>query len=77
MREYAERIRALCGSTSPVNFVAAALGDDPRRRKPAIGKAMRLLAWQPRVGLDEGLRATIAYFRDELRVASGQGLAVD
>ena len=77
VREYAERIRALCGSTSQVNFVAAALGDDPRRRKPDIGKAMRLLGWQPRIDLDDGLRATIAYFRDELRVASREELAVD
>jgi nucleoside-diphosphate-sugar epimerase len=71
VRAYAERIRTLCGSRSPIVFVAAALGDDPHRRRPDIGKAMRLLGWRPRVGLDEGLQRTIAYFRAELeRVGS-------
>jgi UDP-glucuronate decarboxylase len=40
--------------------------DDPRRRCPDIGKARRLLGWEPRVGLEEGLRATIAYFEAQL-----------
>jgi nucleoside-diphosphate-sugar epimerase len=66
VREYAERIRALCGSTAPIVDVEAALGDDPQRRRPDIAKAQRMLGWQPMVGLDEGLRRTIAYFRDEL-----------
>jgi nucleoside-diphosphate-sugar epimerase len=67
--EYAERIRALAGSRSPIVHVEAALGDAPRRRKPDIGKAMRLLGWRPYVPLDEGLRLTIDYFRDELAAA--------
>lgn len=66
VRVYAERIRALCGSSSPIVHVAAALGDDPHRRRPDISKAVRLLGWRPRVGLDEGLRRTIVYFRQEL-----------
>ena len=37
--------------------------DDPRQRKPDISKAGKLLGWQPRTSLDEGLRSTIAYFR--------------
>jgi UDP-glucuronate decarboxylase len=36
--------------------------DDPQRRKPVIGKAMETLGWRPKVGLDKGLEATIAYF---------------
>jgi UDP-glucuronate decarboxylase len=36
--------------------------DDPQRRKPVIGKAMDALGWKPKVGLDKGLEATIAYF---------------
>src|SRR3954462_14310795 len=36
--------------------------DDPQRRKPVIGKAIAALGWVPRVSLDKGLEATIAYF---------------
>lgn len=64
--EYAERIRALCRSSSTLVRVPVTLGDDPRRRQPDIGKATRLLGWEPRVDLDEGLRLTIDYFREEL-----------
>lgn len=73
VREYAERIRALCGSRSEIISQAAQLGDDPRRRRPDIAKAARLLDWRPQVGLDEGLKATIASFRMELRLPAGDG----
>src|SRR5260221_14719829 len=36
--------------------------DDPKKRKPDITKAMQLLNWEPKVGLEEGLRKTIEYF---------------
>ena len=39
--------------------------DDPRRRRPDIGRAKALLGWQPLVGLREGLLETIAWFRRE------------
>lgn len=38
--------------------------DDPRRRKPDIGRAMELLGWAPTVSLREGLETTIAWFSD-------------
>jgi hypothetical protein len=37
--------------------------NDPRQRRPDIGKARELLGWQPTVELEPGLRSTIAYFR--------------
>ena len=37
--------------------------DDPRQRKPDIALARRQLSWEPSIGLDAGLRKTIAYFR--------------
>lgn len=64
--EYAQTIRDLCGSRSQIIYTAPALGDDPRQRKPDISKANRLLGWSPSVGLETGLRETIAYFRHEL-----------
>src|SRR4051795_11789168 len=36
--------------------------DDPQRRKPVIGKATNMLGWVPKVSLEKGLEATIAYF---------------
>jgi nucleoside-diphosphate-sugar epimerase/spore maturation protein CgeB len=39
--------------------------DDPRRRKPDISRAIKLLEWRPAVDLEQGLEATIAWFEDE------------
>ena len=39
--------------------------DDPRRRKPDIGRARDLLDWRPTVDLEQGLKATIEWFTDE------------
>lgn len=60
--EFAERIRALIGSQSPIDFRPLP-EDDPKTRQPDITKARALLGWEPRVPLDEGLGRTIEYFR--------------
>jgi dTDP-glucose 4,6-dehydratase len=39
--------------------------DDPKQRRPDITKAKRLLGWEPKVGLEEGLKTTIAFFREQ------------
>jgi UDP-glucuronate decarboxylase len=65
MRELAETVRRLCGGRS--QLVQRALPeDDPRQRRPDIARAKDALGWQPRVGLEEGLGATIEYFRQRL-----------
>ena len=38
--------------------------DDPKRRRPDISKAKRVLGWEPTVSIDEGLRRTLAWFRE-------------
>jgi UDP-glucuronate decarboxylase len=37
--------------------------DDPKQRQPEIRQARELLDWEPTIGIDEGLRRTIAYFQ--------------
>jgi dTDP-glucose 4,6-dehydratase len=60
--QFAEQIKALVGSTAPIEFRPLP-EDDPKVRRPDITKARKLLDWEPRVPLDEGLKRTIAYFR--------------
>lgn len=45
--------------------------DDPVRRRPDLSKARKLLGYEPRVPLEEGLRQTIAYFAKELGIDAG------
>jgi dTDP-glucose 4,6-dehydratase len=39
--------------------------DDPKQRRPDISKAKRLLGWEPKVDLEEGLKVTIAFFKEQ------------
>jgi dTDP-glucose 4,6-dehydratase len=60
--QFAERIKALTGTTAPIEFRPLPV-DDPKVRRPDITKARTLLNWEPSVPLDEGLQRTIDYFR--------------
>jgi dTDP-glucose 4,6-dehydratase len=62
IREFAERIRRLTGTTAPLTFERLP-EDDPKQRQPQIDKAKRVLGWSPKVDLETGLRATIEYFQ--------------
>jgi UDP-glucuronate decarboxylase len=44
--------------------------DDPKQRRPNIERATRLLGWQPKVPLAEGLKKTVAYFRQAIAAAN-------
>ncbi|HXU21697.1 MAG TPA: UDP-glucuronic acid decarboxylase family protein [Verrucomicrobiae bacterium] len=63
--EFAERVRALVGATAPIVFRPLPQ-DDPKQRCPDIGKARRLLNWEPKVVLGEGLKITYDFFRQQL-----------
>ena len=66
--EFAERVRALTGATAPIVFEPLPQ-DDPKQRCPEITKARRILNWEPKVDLEEGLRLTYDFFRQQ--VAAG------
>jgi dTDP-glucose 4,6-dehydratase len=66
--EFAETIRALVGSSSPIEFRELPT-DDPKTRQPDITRAKQILGWEPRVPLEEGLSRTIDYFRSLLAAA--------
>ena len=59
--QFAEAIQRLTGTKSPLVHKPLPV-DDPRQRRPDITLARTVLGWEPRVGLDDGLRSTIAYF---------------
>ena len=61
-----ERILALTGVARERVIFRPLPQDDPRRRRPDIGRARELLDWSPTVGLDEGLTATCDWFSREL-----------
>jgi len=67
--EFARRINALTGSPAGIALqpLPTERTGDPSRRCPDITRATTLLGWQPRVGLDDGLARTVAWFRDELQ----------
>ena len=68
--EFAEAINHIIGNQAGVVFVPdARSARDPQRRQPDITRARQILGWQPKFGLDEGLRNTIPYFKQKLAIA--------
>ncbi len=65
VRELAETIIRLAGSTSTIDHRDLPI-DDPKQRRPDIGRARQLLGWQPEVRLEDGLGRTLEYFRSVL-----------
>jgi UDP-glucose 4-epimerase len=70
--ELAHTVKRLTRSKSPIQFVPYEVCygsgfEDPRRRVPAIDKAKRLLGFQPKVGLETGLKKTLAWCREHYR----------
>jgi UDP-glucuronate decarboxylase len=52
----------ICGSRSGLEYMPLPQ-DDPKQRKPDISRAQTLLAWNPTIPLNEGLKKTVADFR--------------
>ncbi|TFH25657.1 MAG: SDR family oxidoreductase [Myxococcales bacterium] len=66
IRDFAVKIKELSGSSSVIEERPLPT-DDPKVRQPDIGKAKRLLGWEPRVPLEVGLGNAIEYFREKLQ----------
>src|SRR5213595_475099 len=64
--DFAERIRKHFDNPPPIVFKPLPQ-DDPKRRCPDISKARRILKWEPRVGLAEGLQLTLVHFKAVFR----------
>lgn len=63
MLQLAEAVQSIVGSSCPLSFEALPV-DDPKRRRPDISKARRVLGgWAPKIELYEGLSRTLSYFR--------------
>jgi UDP-glucuronate decarboxylase len=71
MRELAECVLRLTGSASRLVYRPLPQ-DDPRQRQPDITLARSVLGWEPSVALEQGLAATIAYFRSLLASDAGR-----
>jgi nucleoside-diphosphate-sugar epimerase len=65
IEDMARLIIKMTGSTSQVVFKPLPT-DDPKVRQPDITRARTLLGWEPTVPLEQGLTATIDYFRQKM-----------
>jgi UDP-glucuronate decarboxylase len=72
IRELAELVIEMTGSASKLIFEPLP-SDDPKQRQPDISKATKLLGWEPKTALKDGLVPTIQYFDDLLRNESDDG----
>jgi UDP-glucuronate decarboxylase len=67
VRELAEKIIQMTGTRSRIEMRPLPT-DDPQQRQPDIALARKTLDWAPKIELDEGLKAVVAYFRETLAI---------
>ncbi len=63
--EFAEEVLKLTGSKSKIVFEPLPQ-DDPKQRQPNITKAQNILGWEPKIDRHEGLKRTLAYFKEHI-----------
>ena len=67
--QFAETVKEATGSSSEITFIQpqdTRIKDDPQVHRPDISKAQKILNWQPKVRLPQGLEKTIPYFQSRL-----------
>jgi len=65
IRQFAEEILKITGSHSEIETRPLPV-DDPKVRQPNITRARKVLGWEPKVSFEEGISATIEYFRNRV-----------
>ena len=65
LKEFAEEVIALTGTKGKIVYEPLPQ-DDPKQRQPDITKARTILGWEPKVDRHEGLKRTLAYFKEAL-----------
>lgn len=65
IKQFAEEIIRITGTESKMEFKPLP-EDDPKVRQPDIGRAKRVLGWEPKISFDEGIRDTIEYFKGQV-----------
>jgi dTDP-glucose 4,6-dehydratase len=68
IQQMAEKILQICETPSKIIHTPLPK-DDPKIRQPNISKAKKHLKWEPRVKLDEGLKKTMEYFKEQLNIS--------
>ncbi len=69
--ECARLVLKVTGSRSPISYEPLPQ-DDPRQRRPDISRARRLLGWEPKIQLEEGLRLSISYFQQAIEIEDAE-----
>jgi len=65
MIELAQKVIEQTRSKSKIIYEKLPL-DDPRNRKPDISLAKKILSWEPKVGINDGINLSIDYFRGKI-----------
>jgi dTDP-glucose 4,6-dehydratase len=65
--EFADMVNKITRNPAGIIHKDLRTQDDPQVRQPDISKARRVLGWEPQVSLEEGLRQTIPWFREQLQ----------
>src|SRR6267154_4119367 len=73
INELADEVARGCGVTVRTRYLPLP-EDDPQQRRPNITRAEQLLGWSPKISLRDGLKPTIAYFANHMKVTK-PGLA--
>ena len=70
IQQMAGKILKICGGTQSKIIYTPLPEDDPKVRQPNISKAKKRLKWEPHVKLDEGLKTTMEYFKEQLNISN-------